>query len=454
MSGAYASDIHGYYRLLTDFIPSTWEFYCIKILSLPGMNQVNPTILSSSAFYYQSTSGMVYYAGVELRDIVVTPAATLMAPAQAAPQTADTSIQWQAFRDDNGNGIRDGVEPPLPGAKLSAGTTESTSTADGWGSLTGLDQGLYTLAIAPPDGYLPVGDSSRGVWIGDIDLQLGQIGFRPAGWLIGSLFVDEDGDGLRAADEPGLGGVSLTLTGPQTVNLVSAPDGSLASEALPDGLYSLSMSLPAGFASPPAQTVNLQNGGNLSVGLQSAEHVTGAVYEDWDGDGMRLPDEPLLAHNILVDLGGDMQFLQAGKFLFWDAGSGSYTLTPQYAAASSVSVSLPDGGSAALGSVPNGVLRGSLWIDSNADGIRQPWEAPLVGVSVSLDGVILTTTDSFGHYLFVNVAAGSHTLSAQLPAGLTANDRVVNTLLGRGAAVGIPASIEETSSIFLPLINR
>jgi hypothetical protein len=51
-----------------------------------------------------------------------------------------------------------------------------------------------------------------------------------------------------------------------------------------------------------------------------------------------------------------------------------------------------------------------------------------------------SATDQNGRYAFYNVVAGTHTLSATLPAGLSATLGPVTVSSGRGAAVGIPAT--------------
>lgn len=442
------SDVDGYYRLLTDFIPSTWEFYCIVLLDLPGMAQTNPDIVTSSAFYYQSTSGMVYYAGVELRDVVVAPSGTAVQMANAAGE-----VSWLAFRDDNGSGLRDGDEPTLPGATISAGAVQASSGVDGYGTLAGLAVGEQVLTIAPPEGYAVVGPAERAVWLGETAVSLGQIGFRPAGWLVGSVFVDEDGDGRRAPDESGLGGVSVTLSGPVVTNTVTAPDGSMALAGLPDGSYAVTAVAPSGFV-VPAASVTLADGGTLNLGLPPDGHVSGAVYDDWDGDGLRLPDEPLLVFPVTMTLGTETTTLRAGKFLFWDVAAGSYAVGSEYGAVAETAVSPQSGGGVALGAAPGGVVRGTVWHDADGDGRRQPWEAPLSGVSVSLDGNVAVTNGN-GRFAFYGLTPGSYTLDVALPDGLTANvPPAVVVTAARGAVVGVTAVAQEGVMVYLPVVVR
>src|SRR5204863_5047269 len=70
-----------------------------------------------------------------------------------------------------------------------------------------------------------------------------------------------------------------------------------------------------------------------------------------------------------------------------------------------------------LGSIGNRV-----WQDSNGNGIQDPGEPGLAGVTVQLlaaDGLVsaTTTTDSTGAYNFANVPPGSYSVAVQPPAG-------------------------------------
>ena len=322
--GTTTSDVDGYYRLLTNTINSTSEYYCYVLLALPGMAQSVPDLATPTASYYQSTGGMVYSSGVWQVNLVVSP--TDGAAMQLA--SAAGEVSWLAFRDDNGNGWRDGDEPVLPDAAISAGTAQSISGADGAGILSGLADGEHLLVITPPPGYAVVGPTQRRIWVNGAGVELGQIGFRSAGWLVGSVYTDDDGDGWRAPDESGLGGISVTLSGPVSTSVVSAPDGSLALGGLPDGTYNVSVNIPNGFAALPALQVQLSAGSFVSLGLQPDGHVSGAIYEDWDGDGQRLPDEPLLSAPLPMMLGSETSTLRAGKFLFWNVAAGSYPSRP------------------------------------------------------------------------------------------------------------------------------
>jgi hypothetical protein len=362
-----------------------------------------------------------------------------------------------AFRDDNLNGMWDEGEFPLPGVVVESDAITAASAIDGSGVIS-LPDGERTLSITPPAGYAPVGPETRAVWLNGSDVTLPPIGFAPGGTVSGILFADKDGDGWLSGtgNEFGLGDVTITLDGPVVTTTVTAVDGRFTLPNLPDGNYTASADLPAGYTANDAALTVSDGFGIARLPAQSTAHLTGALYEDWDGDGLRLDDERLAANapvTVTVD-GVGSTFPQGGSVLFWNVDPGSYTVEPWWTAADAANVTLgaSSGGGFGLPAVDPGVIRGTLWRDSNDDGLRQPWESPLSGVIVTLDGTTNVTTDENGRYTFVNVASGEHTLTAALPEGLSANLPPFTVTDGRGAAVGVAA--KSGSTIYLPLVTR
>ena len=292
------------------------------------------------------------------------------------------------------------------------------------------------------------------------DVTLPAIPLRPAGLTIVQAFVDLDGDGVQDAGEAGVGGVGVTLSGITVAAATTTPNGQVAFPGLPDGSYALSALPPAGYAPFLAGSVTLFQGGVVQVPLQLPGLVSGVVYGDWDGDGAQQPDEPLfrLPLTLTLSSGAGTQLLEAagGAALFLGTPSGAYTLaaTLQAVEARPLTLAAGQGAGAALALVGPGELRGAAWLDTNGDGLRQPWETPLAGVAVTLNGET-TLTDATGRYVFGDVAPGTYALEVALPAGLTATIAPVQLTADRGAVVGIGAVQTPAFSVLLPLaINR
>lgn len=87
-------------------------------------------------------------------------------------------------------------------------------------------------------------------------------------------------------------------------------------------------------------------------------------------------------------------------------------------------------------------IAGSVYIDANNDGIRDPGEQGIAGVQITLNGTdalgntINRTdlTDADGNYLFDNLAAGTYAVSQTQPAGFIDGQETVGT-----GATAIPA---------------
>jgi parallel beta-helix repeat protein len=445
--GQTTTDLDGNYLLNMVFQPIDYLNYCVAVVDAPGYEQVN-TVLADGSYCWRTPGQEPLYCA---------PTANIGTDVEVAPVTvrralapASAIARWAAFRDGNVNGVWDDGEQALPGAIVAGDGVSATSGVDGYAELAGLADGEHVLAVTPPPGYALVGPAPT-AWIEGADVNLPASGFRLDGWLVGSAFVDEDGDGWQASDERGIGGVSVHLTGPapDTVVISSSVSGRFYATDLPDGTYTLTVGVPAGFVPVPPQTIQMEDGGVVHIPLQALDQVSGVLYQDWDGDGWRSPAEPKAVTPLTVTLTGFTDTIaHGGHFLFWRVPSGTYELFPFWNAVQPVSVMMggDKGGALALPAVPGDQVRGIAWFDADTDGLRQPWETPLAGISVTLDGTLTTTTDEDGRFQFIGVVSGTHTLAAGLPDGLGAAIPAAKTTSARGVAVGI-AAISNTAPI-------
>src|SRR5438128_489690 len=89
-------------------------------------------------------------------------------------------------------------------------------------------------------------------------------------------------------------------------------------------------------------------------------------------------------------------------------------------------------------SVP-AAISGTVFFDTNADGIQDNNESTAPGVTVRLDNhvdpTVTGTTDNFGHYAFVDLSTGYYVVSFTAPTGYT-----VGTPVGGYAMVFIASS--------------
>ncbi|MBK7916568.1 MAG: hypothetical protein IPJ94_09940 [Chloroflexi bacterium] len=354
-------------------------------------------------------------------------------------------IRWSAFRDDNLNGAWDDDEPALPGVSVGGDTS---------GVISGLGDGAQTLAVVAPDGYAPLHGNTVFLWLSDANVILPPLAFRFGGALSGQAFSDEDGDGWLRRGESGISGVAISLSGPTSADVVTDAQGRFSLPNLPNGNYTANVTPPVGYAVMPSQTITLENGGAISIALRPLAQLSGAVYDDWDGDGQRGTDEPLITMPITVTVAGvGSQRTALGTFRFWDVATGSYTIIPWWLAVNPAAANPTTNGAVGLPAVPAGVVRGTAWLDTNGDGICQPWESPLAGVPVTV-AEQMRVTDGNGRFAFYGVAAGTYGVTAVLPGGLTAQIDNVVVGTGRGTAVGITAVAQSGFAVYLPLIVK
>jgi len=319
------------------------------------------------------------------------------------------SIGDFVWEDTNGNGAQDANEPGIGGVTVVlTGTdgqgnpvSETTTTApDGSYSFTDLQPGDYKLTFTTPAGYVSTtvnftGDDSND---SDADPTMGGMtavetltsgenndtydaGYVRTASIGDFVWEDTNGNGAQDANEPGIGGVTVTLTGtdgqgnPVTETTTTAPDGSYSFTDLQPGDYKLTFTTPSGYVST---TVNF----------------TGDDTNDSDAD-------PSMGGMTAVET------LTSGENNdTYDAG---YVRT------------------AALGDY--------VWEDINADGIQDSGEPGIGGVLVTLTGTTgagvpvnaTTTTAPDGSYSFTNLQPGTYVVNFGQPAGFTP------TLINQGA---------------------
>ncbi|ATE54213.1 SdrD B-like domain-containing protein [Actinosynnema pretiosum] len=315
---------------------------------------------------------------------------------------------------------------------------------------------------------------------------------EPTAELSGAVYSDrydphdpaQTTNGVRDADEPGLGGVPVTLVAadPATrITTTSDTTGAFRFTGLPAGTYRLEADparyrparASAGDAGGDASAPGAVDGIVLADGARATGYafgqvggvVDGAVYRDDNNNGQReYPAEPGVASATLVLSGAAHAVTTTnpdGYFLFRDLPSGAYAVTERQPSDYADGVDTPGtGGGVALPpdtlagivlgagatSRYNGfgergdAVGGVVFHDDDADGVPDQDEARAPGVGVLLSGVDgseqRVVTDPSGGYLFVGVPAGDYTLVEEQPedyASSTPNQVNLTVAAGRGA---------------------
>ncbi len=188
----------------------------------------------------------------------------------------DTSVDAGAYApvtigdfvwdDRNGDGVQDGGEPGLGGVTVTVrdglGDVVGTAVTAADGSYSiGVTPGSYSVTVDPatfPAGYVPTTPTTvdtGALESGDTFTTADFGALLPTYPISGTVWNDENVDGVIDASEPSLGGVTVDLLddlGTVIATTTTQPDGSYAFPPVPDGDYTVSVdetTVPAGMLS-------------------------------------------------------------------------------------------------------------------------------------------------------------------------------------------------------------
>ena len=417
------------------------------------------------------------------------------------------------WNDLNGNGIQDAGEPGIPGVTVTlTGTSAAgnpvtaTTTTDASGHYLFTEPpGTYTVTVTPPAGYVatatgkgtpatdsnasPSGTTPGALAAGAADLNV-DFGFYQPVTIGDFVWNDLNGNGVQDLSEPGISGVTLTLTGVNgagsAVSATTTTDVNGAySFTEPPGTYTVTVTPPAGYVatatgkgtsatdsnpSPSGTTPTaLPSGGSdqtIDFGLYQPVTIGNFVWNDLNGNGVKDIGEPGIP-GVTVTLTGVNGAGSAVSATTTTDGNGNYSFT-EAPGTYTVTVTAPAGytatatgkGTTATDSnvSPSGTTPGTLvsggsdatidfgfykpvtigdfvWNDLNGNGVQDAGEPGIAGVTVTLTGTdgaanpvsATTTTDVNGKYSFTE-APGTYTVAVTTPVGYTA------TAPGKGTA--------------------
>jgi len=438
-------------------------------------------------------------------------------------------LMGTAFNDENGNGIQDPGEVGLAGITVRLqdcnGLIIATTTTDNNGdySFTGLlansyqivfDESTNTAGI-PNLNTSPMDTGGNDATDSDINssnnttdclpfnpnegLDVDAGFFRPTGSLLGVVFNDLNGDGIQDANEPGIGGVTVELrdcNGTVVATTTSNPDGSYSFDDILLGNYQVffnpntnNLGIPDFETSPEGGDSDIDptnntsdciafdpaTGADVSAGFtQPTGIIMGTVFNDIDGDGMQEPGEGAIAGVTvsLLDCNGTVLATtttnENGNYYFEDQILGSYrvvfdvnTNTDNILDYQNSPANQGDdimdsdidpitntsdcfqfdpnlGADIDAGFVqPKGVLMGTIFNDIDADGMQEPGEVGIRGVTVVLldaDGTTIgtTTTDANGNYFFTNLISGAYQILIDPATNTAGIDDYMNSPVNQG----------------------
>jgi uncharacterized repeat protein (TIGR01451 family) len=358
------------------------------------------------------------------------------------------------------------IDPLTPDCDSTIGNLAIGATITYSCTYTNVQSNFTNVALANGTGTL------TGNEVNDADSA--EVYVRELGSIGNALWHDTNSNGVQDSGEPPLVGVTVILTMPNgtTQQAVTDANGQYLFTGLEVGTYTItvdSSTLPADKLLAPSHdpdggadstsTVNLTTGNlnNLSQDF-GYEPMLGSIgdtiWHDTNGNGIMDAGElPLAGVSVyLTDENGDpLAFTTTnagGQYLFSNLPLGTYNVTVDTSTLPSdkqiIPSADPDGGDDSTSTTeltvnapndlnqdfayqplpPGGVIGDLLWHDTNGNGVKDPGEMPLEGVTVILtlpDGSTQSTmTDASGQYLFTGLEFGDYVVTVDtttLPAG-------------------------------------
>ncbi|EGQ4478380.1 YSIRK-type signal peptide-containing protein [Staphylococcus pseudintermedius] len=315
---------------------------------------------------------------------------------QPEPQPATYELGDYVWFDYNKDGIQNKGEAAVEGVTVTLtkpdGSTMTTKTdKDGKYLFTGLENGEYTVTFSElPEGYEPtktqVGDDkldSNGLEskvtidnANNYSVDLGIVKpevvppMEDAKFNLGDkVWEDLNKDGIQNSNEPGISGVTVTLTKEDGTTVTAKTDdqGNYKFTDLPNGKYTVTFETPDGYEPTKA------NVGDAAL----------------DSDGKTV--------EVVINNKDDMTI---------DSGFHK----PEEVEPPKVEATFN--------------LGDKVWEDLNKDGIQNSNEPGIGGVIVTLtkeDGTtVTTTTDENGNYKFTELPNGEYTVTFETPKGYEA----------------------------------
>jgi protocatechuate 3,4-dioxygenase beta subunit len=317
--GSVFEDVHGSgTRLPEDGPLSGWT---IQLVSEPAGTVVASTSTDATGAYAFSNvapgsymlneivpSGWVQTAGPGLVTIVD---ATTKENGLDFGNFRTVTIGGQAFVDNNGDGIMDGADAPLPGIMVAlvrtSGTVVQTQTtnANGAFTFTGVGPGEFQVREQLGAGQPWVQTTPNPATITTTS------GAQVSGLLFGnfktitisgSVLLDPVGSGVLSSADPGLAGftVQLIQAGVVQGSQITNSAGAYSFLGVGPGQYSLREIVPTGWQQTSANPPNVTAASGVNVAGENFGNfhpfsVSGRVFNDLNGTGSENAGDPGLA---------------------------------------------------------------------------------------------------------------------------------------------------------------
>ncbi len=223
-------------------------------------------------------------------------------------------IEGHVFVDQNADSVRTSDEPTAPGVVVSVEGSEVSTDAGGLYRFPPLAPGRYLLSVRelPRDSAfaeaVPVEVTAGRTVVVDVPL-VPLLGAR------GSVFQDDNQDGVRQAEEAGLSGVRVNLTRAdgRAASTLTDARGDFAFTGVQPGSYVATLTpetLPERFSytTPESQVVDPASGASLLFGGFVRPRQVVVTFQPPTADGTYIPAAPVAGEPVTFDASASFDF--------------------------------------------------------------------------------------------------------------------------------------------------
>ncbi|MEK7264115.1 MAG: SdrD B-like domain-containing protein [Bacteroidota bacterium] len=256
------------------------------------------------------------------------------------------------------------------------------------------------------------------------------------GAVTGTIFLDANGNGIKDVGENGLQNWKAKVSGTKSDSATTNASGVYTINNLPAGNYTLSEVVQSGYSqtmpvAPTTYSISITVGNTLSgkdFGNFQNGSITGKLFNDTNGNGTLDGGETGL-QNWKIKLSGaksDSVVTDVnGNYTFANLFTGSYTVSEVLQSGWTQSMPVAPGtyslaivsgsnfSSKNFGNYQVGSISGMKFNDINGNGAKDAGENGIANWKIKLSGAKTDSvvTDGSGNYSFINLNAGSYTVS-------------------------------------------
>jgi prepilin-type N-terminal cleavage/methylation domain-containing protein len=293
---------------------------------LSSIRKIKTTAVGESNVYntkYETNGG---FLGVTMTSEVYVRNAT----------RTSSNIYGKVYQDVNADGHPDPDETGIPRVEVRLTGQNRSVLTDNFGMFYfPLPAGTYSLTEVDPPGYSSTTANVVSVTLASGQtsiINFGDLSTTPTGKIKGTVYEDEDTDGIKDVGEPGMSGVLVSLD--NGAQVLTGADGCY-SFVVQRGTYTVVETDPTGYSSTtPNSVVATVAAGTDTVTVNYGDYgapvsgtLEGYVYIDENQDGVRGGSEEGVPNVLLTASNGDTSITNSKGYYKFTLTPGTYSVT-------------------------------------------------------------------------------------------------------------------------------